>query len=60
MIVCGLYAVLWGKAKEIKEKTRLVPTPTADNESDETKEVDQNENENKEKAEAVLQITVQP
>ncbi|XP_012065720.1 WAT1-related protein At1g25270 isoform X2 [Jatropha curcas] len=26
MIVCGLYIVLWGQKKEIKEKAKLVPT----------------------------------
>ncbi|XP_039002838.1 WAT1-related protein At1g25270-like [Hibiscus syriacus] len=30
MIVCGVYVVLWGKAKEAKQKTQLVPLPTAD------------------------------
>ncbi|KAJ1419926.1 EamA domain [Sesbania bispinosa] len=26
LIVCGLYAVLWGKSKEVKEKNQLVPS----------------------------------
>lgn len=25
IIICGLYSVLWGKSKEIKKKTRIVP-----------------------------------
>lgn len=29
MIVCGLYAVLWGKGKEMKKITRLVPTESS-------------------------------
>ncbi|XP_022749224.1 WAT1-related protein At1g68170-like [Durio zibethinus] len=38
LIVCGLYTVLWGKAKEMKQKTQLVPTSTADKESEGTEE----------------------
>ncbi|XP_044488680.1 WAT1-related protein At1g68170-like isoform X2 [Mangifera indica] len=26
LIVCGLYVVLWGKAKELQEKTQLIPS----------------------------------
>lgn len=26
IIICGLYSVLWGKSKEVKKITRLVPT----------------------------------
>lgn len=56
LIVCGLYVVLWGKAKEMKQNTRLVP---ATHESERTQEVDQIEN--KERAEAVPHnITIQP
>ncbi|XP_022762929.1 WAT1-related protein At1g25270-like isoform X2 [Durio zibethinus] len=59
LIICGVYVVLWGKAKEMKQKTQLVPTPTADKESDhETEEDDQKEN--KERIEAVPQITILP
>ncbi|XP_044488931.1 WAT1-related protein At1g68170-like [Mangifera indica] len=29
LIVCGLYAVLWGKGKEMKKITRLVPTESS-------------------------------
>ncbi|XP_021286739.1 WAT1-related protein At1g68170 [Herrania umbratica] len=56
LIVCGLYVVLWGKAREMKQNTRLVPTT---NESEGTQEVDQMEN--KERAEAFPHnITIQP
>ncbi|XVF68294.1 hypothetical protein PTKIN_Ptkin10aG0193600 [Pterospermum kingtungense] len=59
LIVCGLYTVLWGKAKETKEKTQVVPTATTDKEFDGTIEED-DQNENKEMAEAVPQITILP
>lgn len=26
LIVCGLYVVLWGKSKEVKKVTQLVPS----------------------------------
>jgi len=26
LIVCGLYAVVWGKSKEMKKKNQLVPS----------------------------------
>ncbi|KAK8304170.1 hypothetical protein V6Z11_D04G202200 [Gossypium hirsutum] len=44
MIVCGVYVVLWGKAKEMKQKTQLVPVPTVDEESNEIEEDKQSEN----------------
>ncbi|GMJ06959.1 Usually multiple acids move in and out Transporters 24 [Hibiscus trionum] len=47
MIVCGVYVVLWGKAKEMKQKTQLVPEPTVDGDSHEAKEEDK-QGENKE------------
>jgi len=28
LIVCGLYMVLWGKSKEMKNITQLVPSET--------------------------------
>ncbi|KAH1040493.1 hypothetical protein J1N35_042236 [Gossypium stocksii] len=44
MIVCGVYVVLWGKAKEMKQKTQLVPVPTVDEESNEIDEDKRSEN----------------
>jgi len=29
LIVCGLYAVLWGKSKEIKKNNQLVPSQSS-------------------------------
>ncbi|XWS40299.1 hypothetical protein CRYUN_Cryun18bG0128500 [Craigia yunnanensis] len=61
LIVCGLYIMLWGKAKEIKQKTQLVPTTTVDKEHEGTTEEeldDQTEINGKE--EAVPHITVLP
>ncbi|XVF00751.1 hypothetical protein REPUB_Repub04eG0028400 [Reevesia pubescens] len=49
LIVCGVYVVLWGKAKEMKQKTQLAPTPTEDD-----------QNENKEMTESVPQVTIVP
>ncbi|OMO92042.1 Drug/metabolite transporter [Corchorus olitorius] len=43
LIVCGLYLVLWGKAKEMKQNTQLIPT-TTDDQSKGTKEDGQIEN----------------
>ncbi|KAK9001543.1 hypothetical protein V6N11_083325 [Hibiscus sabdariffa] len=40
MIVCGVYVVLWGKAKEMKQKTQLVPAPAIDGDSHEATEED--------------------
>ncbi|KAE8692619.1 Mtn21-like protein, putative isoform 2 [Hibiscus syriacus] len=40
MIVCGVYVVLWGKAKEMKQKIQLVPVPTVDVDSHEQPEGD--------------------
>lgn len=38
VIICGLYSVLWGKSKEVKKITRLVPSKsfTDANEVEET------------------------
>ncbi|XVE67508.1 hypothetical protein DITRI_Ditri08aG0166700 [Diplodiscus trichospermus] len=58
LIVFGLYVVLWGKAKEMKERNQVLPTAAADEVSDDTEEEYQNEN--KQKAEAVVQINIQP
>ncbi|XVE67321.1 hypothetical protein DITRI_Ditri08aG0151300 [Diplodiscus trichospermus] len=60
LIVCGLYLVLWGKAKEMKQKTQLVPTPMADKELEAPAEFLDDQNENKDKAEAVPQISIHP
>ncbi|XWS55190.1 hypothetical protein CRYUN_Cryun10bG0153300 [Craigia yunnanensis] len=59
LIVCGLYLVLWGKAKEMKQQTQLVPTPTAYEESEGTKELD-DQNENEERVGSVPQIAILP
>ncbi|KAK8617782.1 hypothetical protein V6N13_080688 [Hibiscus sabdariffa] len=40
MIVCGVYVVLWGKAKEMKQKTQSVPAPAIDGDSHEATEED--------------------
>lgn len=34
MIICGLYAVLWGKSKEMKKKNQLVPSESPHDQSD--------------------------
>ncbi|KAH1040494.1 hypothetical protein J1N35_042237 [Gossypium stocksii] len=44
MIACEVYVVLWGKAKEMKQKTQLVPVSTVDEESNEIEEDKRSEN----------------
>ncbi|KAJ4721328.1 WAT1-related protein [Melia azedarach] len=39
LIVCGLYAVLWGKRKEMNKITQLVPANTSAEESDQSLEI---------------------
>lgn len=60
--MCGLYAVLWGKAQETEEKTQVFPTATTDNKfagTGTTEEDDQN-NDNKEMTQAIPRITLLP
>ncbi|XVF68086.1 hypothetical protein PTKIN_Ptkin10aG0174900 [Pterospermum kingtungense] len=58
LIVSGIYLVLWGKAKEMKQKTQLVPTPTTEKKSDEEILEDQNENKGREDQAVLPQIAV--
>ncbi|KAE8654377.1 Mtn21-like protein, putative isoform 2 [Hibiscus syriacus] len=58
MIVCGVYVVLWGKAKEMKQKTQLVPVPTVDSheatEEDKQSEIKETDEEDIEAPHAIV------
>lgn len=55
LIACGIYLVLWGKAKEMKQKTQLVPTPPTEKKSEGSTDLElDNQNENKGKEEPAL------
>ncbi|XP_038999450.1 WAT1-related protein At1g09380-like [Hibiscus syriacus] len=57
MMVCGVYVVLWGKAKEMKQKSQLVAVPTVDVDSHETTEKDKQSEIKETDMEALLSMT---